>query len=274
MSTKFRKPPYFRFNVSDYLSSMWVQRMTAEQRGWYIMLLCRCWDSDNCMLPNDDHMHVYAGADPKRFAKHGWIVIQRFNTTEDGKYLFNKRLMDEYEEILAHRMNLSEKGREAVSRRKDRQALNPLESVNTSRSTPSEVVASFTKTETETEIRTTTPPTPSKEGKQKRKKFSLLEFHPDTKDVVNELIPLWPEKRKDGSRVVIDTPRFAARVSELLRNPELNKSILIGAATRYISNKPDFPKCPQYFFGPGVGNSDPFWLGYAVFERTQVNGAS
>ena len=38
------KPPAFQFYASDYLSSSKVQRMSLEEQGAYVRLLCYCWE--------------------------------------------------------------------------------------------------------------------------------------------------------------------------------------------------------------------------------------
>ena len=54
MSRKDRAPS-FQFYPRDFISSSAVARMTPEERGGYIMLLCHAWDSDTPgILPDDD----------------------------------------------------------------------------------------------------------------------------------------------------------------------------------------------------------------------------
>lgn len=48
------KSPAFQFYPEQWLSSRRIAIMTAEQEGIYIRLLCYCWDSGDCSIPDDD----------------------------------------------------------------------------------------------------------------------------------------------------------------------------------------------------------------------------
>ncbi len=45
--------PFFKFNVSDWLTSQKIAMMSAAQVGSYIMLLTHCWAQATCTLPSD-----------------------------------------------------------------------------------------------------------------------------------------------------------------------------------------------------------------------------
>jgi uncharacterized protein YdaU (DUF1376 family) len=47
-----KNPPSFQFYPQDFMSDLNVQKMTMEERGVYITLLCHCWIEDG--LPTDD----------------------------------------------------------------------------------------------------------------------------------------------------------------------------------------------------------------------------
>lgn len=71
--------------------------MTAEQRGWYIQLLCEAWDSEiQGTLPNDPKMlWILAGAENEQvFNTCSTPVISMFKVKGDS--LYHERLMDEY----------------------------------------------------------------------------------------------------------------------------------------------------------------------------------
>lgn len=84
------KSPAFRFYVTDFL--MGCRRMTTEQIGVYILLLCEQWDSG--IVPNDEamlqqitkckKMHVISKA------------LEKFKRTESGDF-YNERLEKERE---------------------------------------------------------------------------------------------------------------------------------------------------------------------------------
>jgi uncharacterized protein YdaU (DUF1376 family) len=48
------KSPAFQFYPKDWLSSSKISQMTPEEEGAYVRLLCYCWDSEDCSLPDDD----------------------------------------------------------------------------------------------------------------------------------------------------------------------------------------------------------------------------
>lgn len=160
---KFRKPPYFKFNVGDFLSSLAVQRMNSEQRGWYLMLLARSWDSTRCCyLVNDpDAIEMAVGIrimldgslEPEelaRFRSTGQIVLNQFDTTEDGRFIYNDRLLSEYEELSGFRSKLSRTIKNGLARkRKQEKDLHANSRVTLENST----VTLESQTETETETR-------------------------------------------------------------------------------------------------------------------------
>jgi uncharacterized protein YdaU (DUF1376 family) len=49
-----KKSPAFQFYPNDWLSSPKIAMMTPAQEGAYIRLLCYCWASGDCSLPNNE----------------------------------------------------------------------------------------------------------------------------------------------------------------------------------------------------------------------------
>ncbi len=96
------KPPYIPLYVRDLLSSIWVDQMDDQQFGWYIRMLLRSWDYElPCHIPNTpDMILIFAKANQVDFDKKGWLVLGRFQATADGKHIFNRRLLSEYEGII------------------------------------------------------------------------------------------------------------------------------------------------------------------------------
>lgn len=45
--------PFFKFNVTDWLTSEKIALMEAPHIGCYIMLLAQCWTQETCTLPSD-----------------------------------------------------------------------------------------------------------------------------------------------------------------------------------------------------------------------------
>ena len=46
--------PWFKFFPQDWFGSARVSVMTLEQQGAYVRLLCHCWNSGDCSIPDDD----------------------------------------------------------------------------------------------------------------------------------------------------------------------------------------------------------------------------
>jgi len=92
------KPPAFQFYVKDWLSSESVVVMTAEQRGWYIQLLCHAWNGEPiATLPADDcKLKALAGAGDG-WAMDKQAVLDCFEV--EGGRLVNRRLADQYHEL-------------------------------------------------------------------------------------------------------------------------------------------------------------------------------
>lgn len=85
------RPPAFQFYATDWLADANVNRMTAEERGYFINLLCYQWLEGS--LPGDpkalaEMLRAHSG----RFAK-AWdrILSARFESRGDGR-LVNRRL--------------------------------------------------------------------------------------------------------------------------------------------------------------------------------------
>lgn len=118
------KPPAFQFYVKDWLSSESVVVMTAEQRGWYIQLLCHAWNSEPiATLPSDDRkLKALAGASDS-WATDKQAVLDCFEV--DGDRLVNRRLANQYQELQEFRNSKSEAGRKGNEKRwgKDRNGI-------------------------------------------------------------------------------------------------------------------------------------------------------
>jgi uncharacterized protein YdaU (DUF1376 family) len=104
------KPPAFQFYVKDWLSSESVVVMTAEQRGWYIQLLCHAWNSEPiATLPADDRkLKTLAGAGDG-WATDKQAVLDCFEV--EGDRLVNRRLEAQHQELQEFHNSKSEAGR-------------------------------------------------------------------------------------------------------------------------------------------------------------------
>jgi uncharacterized protein YdaU (DUF1376 family) len=47
------RPPAFQLYVKDWLTSKKRAAMSLDQQAAYMNLLCHCWDTDDCSLPDD-----------------------------------------------------------------------------------------------------------------------------------------------------------------------------------------------------------------------------
>lgn len=118
------KPPAFQFYPKDWLSSESVVVMTAEQRGWYIQLLCHAWNSEPiATLPADDRkLKALAGAGDS-WATDKQSVLDCFEV--EGDRLVNRRLANQFEEMEEFRLSKSDAGRKGNEKRwgKDRKGI-------------------------------------------------------------------------------------------------------------------------------------------------------
>jgi uncharacterized protein YdaU (DUF1376 family) len=109
------KAPWFKLWAADFLSDNYVDAMTAEQIGWYCILLIRSWNSTpKGYLANDKQLlsKWCRDADPMSFEHRAQIVLDRFQTTEDGAFIYHPRII---EQVLSA-AQVSEKRAEAGKR--------------------------------------------------------------------------------------------------------------------------------------------------------------
>lgn len=89
--------------------------MTAEQEGGYIRLLCYCWDSGDCSLPdNEEQLIVMA-----RISKGGWKMVGKCFEPHPEKqgFLTNKKLYDILHEQVAWKKKSSIGGKKSAAKR-------------------------------------------------------------------------------------------------------------------------------------------------------------
>jgi uncharacterized protein YdaU (DUF1376 family) len=90
------RAPSFQFYPRDFISSSAVTRMTPEERGGYIMLLCHAWDSDTPgVLPDDDTALASLSGLGRRWAKCRPAIARAF--TVDGGTWMQQRMVAERE---------------------------------------------------------------------------------------------------------------------------------------------------------------------------------
>lgn len=104
MGTEKWKPPFMPWFEQDFMGSFNVRKMAPLARLMYRSLLLEGWHSDNppC-LPNNDHdlMLMADAPSPEDWEQHKAVILQRFQQTPDGKWLFHPKALREYERARA-----------------------------------------------------------------------------------------------------------------------------------------------------------------------------
>jgi len=111
------KLPSFPFYPQDFLSSLDVQMMTAEEVGAYILLLTNSWIQDNQgFLPDDDEvLRKICRIEKDRWDVVKKNVLKKFSTIEKDGVIFNKKLISlkkNYEEFKAKKVDSGKIGAE------------------------------------------------------------------------------------------------------------------------------------------------------------------
>lgn len=115
MATKDRAPS-FQFYPRDFVSSSAVIRMTPEERGGYIMLLCHAWDCDEPgVLPDDDAALASLSGLGKRWTRCRPAIARAF-VVEDGRWR-QERMIAERDAQADRFRRASEAGRKANATR-------------------------------------------------------------------------------------------------------------------------------------------------------------
>jgi uncharacterized protein YdaU (DUF1376 family) len=109
--------PSFQLYVRDWLTGQATTRMTAEQKGAFIDLLCHAWPArPPCTLPNDDVVLARLSGLGARWKKVGGLVRAQFSVGTDG-LLRNRKQQEIYRELLEFRARKSELGRKGATAR-------------------------------------------------------------------------------------------------------------------------------------------------------------
>lgn len=110
------RAPSFQFYPRDFVSSSAVTRMTPEERGGYVMLLCHAWDTDEPgVLPDDDSALSALSGLGKRWAKCRPAIARAF-TVEGGQWK-QERMIAEREAQAERFRKASEAGAKASAKR-------------------------------------------------------------------------------------------------------------------------------------------------------------
>lgn len=129
------KDPAMPFYVNDWLSSSRVARMTLEQQGAYMRLLCHCWASQDASLPaDDDSLKALSGLGEGWLLNGSRLVRDCFEphpTKQD--HLTQERLFELWQERVSWREKSAAGGRKSGQSRKLKQSKGSCRLVGTKR---------------------------------------------------------------------------------------------------------------------------------------------
>ena len=123
------KSPAFRFYPRDYLADPVVTCMTLEDQGAYMRLLCHAWDPPSLdggekppvgHLPNDPEVLAALSGmgtqgehntNTTRWNERSAFILRAFHETEDGRFIYQKRMVEEWEKQEEYREAKSRAGK-------------------------------------------------------------------------------------------------------------------------------------------------------------------
>lgn len=116
--------PAFQFYPRDFLGDPAVMVMSTEEVGAYWLILCSAWHSDRPgYVPNDhDLLRKMARLDTRGWKRCCSAVLRALKTTDDGEWLFSKRMVEEQQKQLIRRHQASEAGSRSAKARAQRKA--------------------------------------------------------------------------------------------------------------------------------------------------------
>lgn len=108
--------PAFQFYPADYLSDANVDMMTLAEQGAYMRLLCHAWKSTVVgRLPNEPETLALLSRAGKDWSSMAPAILRAFKTTEDGKMIYSKRLIEEWKKQQAFRQQRVMAGKRSAS---------------------------------------------------------------------------------------------------------------------------------------------------------------
>jgi len=107
--------PAFQFYPGDYLSSSKVMRMSLEEEGAYIRLLCICW-LDGFLPKNEKELAKFCKISALKFCRLWTHIADCFVESEPGK-LVNLRLEKERAKQAKFRESKSYAGKKGAQSR-------------------------------------------------------------------------------------------------------------------------------------------------------------
>jgi uncharacterized protein YdaU (DUF1376 family) len=123
------KAPWYKRYASDFVSDPYVQAMTAEQYGWFSAMLDVSWiHTPIGRLPNDLSLicKMIGRCDEMYFVQHSKIVVDRFKVSEDGKWLYHPRMMEQASRLVEVSENKSHPGKAGRKKKEIKQKSDDL----------------------------------------------------------------------------------------------------------------------------------------------------
>lgn len=109
--------PFFKFNVTDWLTSEKIALMEAPHVGAYIMLLAQCWSDSQCSLPSDPAiLKKLSKWDEGKYGDFGPVLACFIPLKKTGR-LTNARLYQEWLDARQRTEVLSESGQRGAAKR-------------------------------------------------------------------------------------------------------------------------------------------------------------
>lgn len=148
-----KQAPWFKFWAEKFLADNDVIGMTAEQVGWYCLMLIMSWtNTPRGYITSDQQVlsRCCRCVDPVLWSCSSEIVLKKFQKTEDGLWYYHPRMLEQADDLA----QLSEKKSKAGKASADKRA----QQVSNKRSTGVEQVLTEGRRKKE---EVNTPPTPS-----------------------------------------------------------------------------------------------------------------
>lgn len=94
--------PWYKRFAADLMSDPFVQAMTDEQYAWYSKMLDLSWiATPQAFLPNAKDLlaKMVSKCEQNHFIEHSQIVFDRFQTSEDGLYIYHPKMLEQAEKV-------------------------------------------------------------------------------------------------------------------------------------------------------------------------------
>jgi uncharacterized protein YdaU (DUF1376 family) len=128
------RSPAFQFYPRDYISDPVVQMMSLEERGAYVQLLCAAWlppaavdgtDTPVGHLVNDDAELADLSQLGPKWETSRRRILRAFRVSADGRYLYQKRMVEEWKKQELYRVSAAAAGRaSAAAKSREREFTN------------------------------------------------------------------------------------------------------------------------------------------------------